>query len=146
MKNLSILLLCILFIGCDSDLEYSGLTNFIYRNSSSHKVTLEAYYEGELNESFTLEKGREKMFKDGLREGENNPAYDRTRYHIDDSVVTIFDDTLSISYDKGRVDGNPMRIENYKLVETETEPYVYLFEFTNEDYQRALERGRVVKP
>ena len=133
------------FISCDTSLEFSGLTHFIYRNSSDHKVRLEAYYNGVLNERYTLNRGHEEVFQDGLREGENNPPYDRPRYLIDDSVVTIFDDTLLITYNIGRLDGNPMRIANYELVEGETEPYIYLFEFTNEDYERALERGRIVK-
>lgn len=145
MKKLSILFLSILLIACDANVEYSGATNHSYRNNSDHKVALKAYINGEGDIDFLLKSNEEIVYEHYPSEGEDNPPFSLPRYTWDDSVVTIFDDTLAIMYDQGRLDGNPMRIENYTLLEGEVEPYIYLFEFTNADYERALERGRVIK-
>lgn len=45
----------------------------------------------------------------------------------------------------GRVEVNLMRIDNYTLPEGEVKPYILLFEFTNEEYERALQRVRSAK-
>jgi hypothetical protein len=132
-----------MFSSCQEPI--SGWTKHVYRNSSDHIVELRSYSNGNEYKSFTLKQVEDKVFDNFASEGKNNPPFDEPRYIGVDSVVTIFDDTLSIMYDRGRLDGNPMRIENYELVEGETEPYIYLFEFTNEDYERALERGRIIK-
>jgi hypothetical protein len=135
--------LLILFSACQEPM--SGFTEHIYRNSSDHRIALIAYINDEGETDFILEQREVKVYDHGPSEGENNPPVDLPRYAWDDSVVTIFDDTLAIMYDRGRLDGNPMRIENYELVEGQKEPYIYLFEFTNEDYERALDRGRIIK-
>ena len=144
MKNLKLCFFLIL-VGCDANLEYSGWTKHIYRNSSDHKVELLYYIDSVKYESFILAQGEEEVFDNFGSEGKNNPPFDEPRYIGVDSIVTIFDDTLSVSYDRGRLAGNPMIIDNYELVEAEAEPYIYLFKFTDEDYERALERGRVLK-
>ncbi len=145
MKNFILLFICLVFTACDANLQFSGWTKHIYRNNSDHKVELSYFIDSAKYESFILAPEEEEIFDNFGSEGENNPPFDEPRYIGVDSVLTIFDDTLSISYDLGRLDGNPMRIDNYELVEAETEPYIYLFEFTNEDYERALERGRIVR-
>ncbi len=145
MKNFKLFFLCLVFLSCDANVEFSGWTKHIYRNNTDHKVELSYYIDNVKYESFQLAQEAEKVFDNFPSEGKNNPPFDEPRYIGVDSVVTIFDDTLSIMYDRGRLDGNPMRIENYELVEGEKEPYIYLFEFTNEDYERALERGRIIK-
>ncbi len=145
MKNLKFLFIYLVFTACDANLEFSGWTKHIYRNNSDHKVELSYFIDSAKYESFILAPEEEEIFDNFGSEGKGNPPFDEPRYIGVDSVVTIFNDTLSISYDQGRLDGNPMRIENYELTEAETEPYIYLFEFSNEDYERALERGRIVK-
>ncbi len=145
MKNLKLYFFCLILVGCDANLKYSGWTKHIYRNNTDHIVELSYYIDSVKYESFNLAQGEDKVFDNFGSEGKNNPPFDEPRYIGVDSLVTIFNDTLSISYDQGRLDGNPMRIENYELTEAETEPYIYLFKFTNEDYERVLERGRVIQ-
>lgn len=146
MKFLKLALL--LLVSCDLNDE-AEQTNFIYRNESTHEILFAAYFNSEKTgssriESFFLLEGEQEEF---LQKPEDwTGPLGTPPFWGSDSIVTIFDDTLSITYDRGRVDGNAMRIDNYKLLEGEEDPYVYLFEFTNEDYERALERGRVVKP
>ncbi|MGM0580260.1 MAG: hypothetical protein ACQETL_06250 [Bacteroidota bacterium] len=145
MKKLSILLMFMLLLACDVNVEFSGATNYIYRNDSDHQIQLEAFVNGDNIFEFSLMEGEEYVYERGPDEGEDNgPIYD-TRFGANDSLLVYFNDTLVIQYDKGRVEGNPMKISQYELIESEKEPYVFLFEFTNEDYERALERGRVIK-
>jgi hypothetical protein len=148
MKYCSFLIIIFLIISCDVH-DDTDQTNFIYQNDSSHEILFTAYFNSENTgsqriESFFLLQGEKEEF---LQTPENwTGPLGTPPFWGSDSIVTIFDDTLSITYDRGRLDGNPMRIANYELVEGETEPYIYLFEFTNEDYERALERGRVIIP
>jgi hypothetical protein len=134
----------IIMFGCDinDDTDY---TEFVYRNESSHYIEVEAFNNANSNvriRTFDLNTGEEEIF---LQQPENwTGPLEIPPFFGTDSVITIFDDTLAITFEPGRLDGNPMRIDNYKLLEGEEDPYVYLFEFTNEDYERALERGRVI--
>jgi hypothetical protein len=126
--------------------QLAGLLILFFSNISSHKIDVRIYaYEGELFDDFILSVEEEVVRRRDARSGSGNGPLGISIYQAADSIITIFNDTLLIHYDIGRLDGNPMRIDNYQLVEGETEPYVYLFEFTNEDYERALERGRIVK-
>ncbi|MGM0580261.1 MAG: hypothetical protein ACQETL_06255 [Bacteroidota bacterium] len=145
MKKLSILLTFMLLLACDANVEFSGATNHVYRNRSDHQVRLEAFVRGDIIFEMPLSKNDEYIFNIPAREGENNGPMASTRFGANDSLLVYFNDTLVIQYDKGRVEGNPMKISQYELIESEKEPYVFLFEFTNEDYERALERGRVIK-
>lgn len=146
MKKLLYLIFALTISSCGTGEPQSGWTKHIYKNISDHKVELNSYFDGVINESLSYGIKESKTFDYCCPRGEGNLPADEPRYSAVDSVVTIFDDTLSVMYDRGRLDGNPMRIENYELTEAETEPYIYLFEFTNEDYERALERGRAVSP
>ena len=145
MNTLFILCLCAMMGSCDVGLEFSGWTQHIYRNNSNYKIELISYTDGNPYPSFSLLKDEENIFDYYGTEGTGNPPVNIPRYATIDSVVTIFNDTLAVSYDKSKLAGNPMRIDNYELVEGEKEPYIYLFEFTEEDYQRALERGRIIR-
>ena len=145
MRNIVFCLLLVLSIGCGPE-PISGTTDFVFSNISSHKIDVRIYaYEGELFDDFILSVEEEVVRRRDARSGSGNGPLGISIYQAADSVITIFNDTLLIHYDIGRLDGNPMRIENFELVEGETEPYIYLFEFTNKDYQSALERGRIIK-
>jgi len=146
MKFLKLALL--LLIGCDLNDE-SDSTKYILLNESGHEITLIEFYTAsgtgnKYQESHYLDINAQIEF---TSEPENwTGPLASSPFRVADSIVTIFADTLSIMYDRGRLDGNPMRIDNFKLLEGEEDPYVYLFEFTNEDYERALERGRILNP
>lgn len=145
MKSVLILILITTIISCDANVEFSGATNYIYRNSSDHHVKLESYVDNKNIFEFSLNTDKEYIRELGPVEGENNGPIYSTRFSGNDSILVYFNDTLVIQYDKGRVPGNPMRTDNYELIEANEEPYIFLFEFTNEDYERALKRGTIVK-
>ncbi|WP_296619278.1 hypothetical protein [Marivirga sp.] len=148
MQYCRLLILILFLTSCDVNDE-TDITKYILSNESSHEITLIEYYTAsgsgnKFQESYYLDVNAQIDF---ISEPENwTGPLASSPFLTADSIVAIFDDTLSIMYDRGRLDGNPIRIDNYKLLEGEEDPYVYLFEFTNEDYERALERGRIVKP
>lgn len=146
MRKSGILLLFTLITACDANLEFSGATNFIYKNNSDHQILLEAFVKGDNIFEFSLKVGEEYIDETGPNEGANNGPLYVTRFAANDSVLVYFNDTLVIQYDIGRIDRNPMKISNYELIEEDEEPYVFLFEFTNQDYERALVRGRIINP
>ncbi len=138
---------CIFTLGCDTN-NASDVTKYIFINESDHHIVLTGYStaSGSGNkfiENYDLEIGDQIEFivepSDWTGPLANSP------FRTADSIVTVFNDSLSIMYDRGRVEGNPMLIDNFTLLEEEENPYIYLFEFTNEDYERALERGRLLK-
>ena len=146
MRNIVSLILLVFFLfSCGNGEPISGFTQHVYKNHTDHFIKTCGYSGGVVTDSFSIEANKEYLEEIPPRKGENNGPYNNPLYEFKDSVLIYFNDTLLIHYDIGRLDGNPMRIENFELVEGETEPYIYLFEFTNEDYERALERGRIVK-
>jgi hypothetical protein len=96
-------------------------------------------------ESFNLRSGEEYIWQIPAVDGENNGPFGTALFRPHDSVLVYYADTLVMYFDIGKLAGNPMRIENYDLVEAEREPFVYEFVFDEEDYNLALERGRIEK-
>ncbi len=93
-----------LLIACDANLELSGWTKHIYRNNSNHKIEPIAYVNEYEYPDLLLKSDEEIVFDLFASEGEDNPPQTLPRYARQDSVVTIFDDTLAIMYDRGRLD------------------------------------------
>ena len=150
MKNRKLFLLTLVLYtlyGCDIK-DDTDVTKYILSNESDHQIKFTEYNTAsgsgnKFQETYNLDLGERIEF---ISEPENwQGPLESSPFLTADSIVIFFNDTLAITHDKGRLDGNPMRIDNYELVEGETEPYIYIFEFTNEDYERALERGRIVK-
>ena len=144
MKKILVSIL-IIVTSCDSNMEFCCATNYIYRNNSDHQVKLESFVDNRNVFEFSLNMGEEYINELEAVEGDGNGPIYSTRFSGNDSILVYFNDTLVIQYDIGRLDGNPMRLDNYELIEANKEPYLFLFEFTNQDYERALERGRIVK-
>ncbi|MFQ3215494.1 MAG: hypothetical protein ACJAT1_001160 [Marivirga sp.] len=148
MKNLILqftFVALILFTSCGGE-PLSGRTQALYRNSSNHEVELIGYVG--MNRTDSLNKlypEEEYIWELGARKGKNNAPSDIIPFQFADYLIMIFNDTVQLKYVYNEIEGNPMRIENYALVEGQKEPYIYLFEFTNADYDRALERGRVIE-
>jgi hypothetical protein len=124
----------------------SGRTKHVFKNKTEYSVAVIGYNDVEPAYSFELLSEDEHEVVMPAVDGANNGPFRSPIFQPHDSVLVYYADTLVIHFDIGRLDGNPMRISNYQLIEAETEPYIYLFEFTNEDYERALERGRAVSP
>ena len=145
MKRYLFPILFLLFYACGIGEPVSGATNFIWRNSSNYKIHLKSYVLDELVYEFVLDLDEEEIRRLPSESGSNNGPRYATRFEGNDSVQLIFNDSILINFDRGHIEGNPMWIENYELIEDSVEPYVFLFEFTNEDYKRAVVRGRVIK-
>jgi len=137
------LIIILLLIGCDRRYAITDTTRYTYVNDSEHKLSFIAYFD-DIDERFELDPEDKISFERSI-ENWSGPL-GRSYFFSADSVLTIFDDTLAIDYNNGRTYGNPMIIENYELLDGETNPHIYLFEFTNEDYERALDRGRIIEP
>jgi len=139
-------IIILFLVGCDG--RYSNIydtTRYTYINNSNHQLDFIAFFNSENGskiERFELAQEEQISFERYLDHWTG--PLERAYFVSADSIITIFDDTLAISYNEGRLDGNPMRLDNYELLEGETDPYIYLFEFTDDDYERALERGRII--
>ena len=132
---------------CDLN-NYSETTNYVYKNNSIHSIESIAYFNSEKTDqkvikSFVLLEGQDTSFsitpEDWAGPLVLSPLAGADSLHI------IYNDTLLQYFDISTMEFNPMRIENYELVEGEKEPYIYLFEFTEEDFQSAVERGRIIE-
>ncbi len=145
MNRVLILLLANTLFSCGTGEPMSGQTDHIFKNLSHHKIDFRNFNNGNELSHFSLQISEEYIINIPARVGQNNGPFNNSVFQGNDSVLLYFNDTLVIQYDIGRVEGNPMRIENYVLIESDWEPFIFLFEFTNEDYERALERGRIIE-
>ncbi|WKK84073.2 hypothetical protein QYS48_17855 [Marivirga arenosa] len=146
IRNTIIFSIIFFFTGCGTGEPVSGRTNHIYKNATPYIVEVVGYNDDDVAERFRLKNGEEFIREIPAVDGDGNGPFSSALFRPHDSVLVFYADTLVIHFDIGRLEGNPMRIENYDLVEGEREPFIYEFIFDEEDYNLALERGRIVKP
>ncbi|WKK85521.2 hypothetical protein QYS48_27235 [Marivirga arenosa] len=140
-------LLSVCFLNaCGTGEPISGVTKHIFQNKTNYEVLVIGYNDGSEAASFNLQSEEEYIWDIPARDGADNGPFSTSLFRPHDSVLVFYADTLVIHFDIGRLEGNPMRIENYDLVEGEREPFIYEFIFDEEDYNLALERGRIMKP
>lgn len=139
-------LIIFFLVGCGTGEPISGTTKHIYQNKTNYDIDIIGYNDDKEAVKFNLQPEKQYVWDIPARDGADNGPFSTALFRPHDSVLVYYADTLVIQFDIGRLEGNPMRIENYELIEDKNEPYIYLFEFTNEDYERALERGRIIDP
>ena len=142
-KHLNLIVLFL--IGCGTGEPISGTTKHIFQNKTIYNVEVIGYNDDREAVKFKLQPEEEYAWDIPPRDGADNGPFSTALFRPHDSVLVFYADTLVIHFDIGRLEGNPMRIENYNLVDAKREPFIYEFVFDEEDYELALERGRIIK-
>ena len=129
-----LLLLSICFLYSCADRSYTG--SYYIGNQSTHRITLEFYDYGELNNSFSLNQEEEDLLEvtvwAGIREA---PIY------TNDSIVVTYDDSISFTHLNIQSELTGRNIywnQNWQILKDQKYRKDWEYVFTDDDYEEAL--------
>ncbi|MCB9032959.1 MAG: hypothetical protein H6553_03900 [Chitinophagales bacterium] len=138
MKNSIILFLVLIITSCVKDKNYTDIYKF--RNESTTLVTVALFNNGILNDSFSLQNGRDTVLEEVSSIGGGIPRF------IDesDSIIIVFNDMKKVVFYKDILNNRNIFFSSANIYDIEVQSNnkkdkttIYTYTFTEADYAAA---------